>query len=104
MMYLNSLDENSGGDDVWPRANGADEFAQAPCDAKFRIRPKKGSIVIMYNQFSDGVIDEASLHGSCPVTTDDEKWTANMFFWVVFLSIVLPSPKAVLGSVCPVAS
>lgn len=86
MIYLNSLDEEDGGEDVWPRANGADEFDRAPCDAEYRIQPKKGALIVMYSMFGDGVIDEASLHGSCPIKNiNAEKWTANMFFWDPFL-------------------
>lgn len=86
MIYLNSLNNKDGGEDVWPRANGADEFARAPCDAEYRILPKKGSLIVMYSMFGDGVVDEASLHGSCPIRTiDTEKWTANMFFWDPFV-------------------
>jgi len=86
MLYLNDIDEKDGGADVWPRANNADEFKRLPCDAEFRIQPKQGTLMVLYSMFGDGVIDEASLHGSCPVTTENkEKWTANLFFWDPFV-------------------
>lgn len=85
MIYLNSVKDGNG-EDVWPRASGADEFVRPPCDAEFRIQPKKGSMIVMYSMFGDGVIDEASLHGSCPIhNPDSEKWTATMFFWDPFV-------------------
>jgi len=86
MIYLNSVEEGNGGEDVWPRADGADEFSRSPCEAEYRIQPKKGSLIVMYSMLADGVIDEASLHGSCPIQNpDSEKWTANMFFWDPFV-------------------
>jgi prolyl 4-hydroxylase len=86
MMYLNDVDHADGGADVWPRANKADEFKCLPCDAELRVQPKRGTLMVLYSMFADGVIDEAALHGSCPVITErKEKWTANLFFWDPFV-------------------
>jgi len=87
MIYLNDVDEADGGADVWPRGNGANEFVGHGCDAALRVQPRRGTVVVLYSMFEDGVIDEASLHGSCPIVgvAGAEKWTSNMYFWDPFV-------------------
>lgn len=87
LMYLNDVDEADGGADVWPRGNGANEFVGQACDAALRVQPRRGTILVLYSMFQDGLIDEASLHGSCPMAgvAGAEKWTSNMYFWDPFV-------------------
>ncbi|CAG7815688.1 unnamed protein product [Allacma fusca] len=41
----------------------------------FQVVPKKGSALFWYSLFSSGVVDESTIHGSCPVLFG-EKWVA----------------------------
>lgn len=85
-MYLNDVEENNGGADVFPRADFRDEYAGDACDSKLRVQPKKGKLVILYSMLKDGNIDETSLHGSCPIIGEGaEKWTSSMFLWDPFV-------------------
>ena len=36
-----------------------------------------GKVIIFYSMTADGKIDPKSLHGACPVLSDDVKWAAN---------------------------
>lgn len=50
-----------------------------------KVEPEKGKVIMFYNLCADGSLDEASLHGACPVTTDEgEKWVANKWIWCVW--------------------
>lgn len=88
LMFLNDVEESQGGVEVWPRGNGANEFALAACDSsqELKVQPKRGSLVIQYNMFEDGNMDEAALRASCPIIGDSaEKWTSAMYFWDPFV-------------------
>lgn len=67
-QYLN-ISESS-----WERKM-ADE-----CEASFSIAPRKGDALLFYSQQPDGSLDEASLHGGCPVL-EGVKWAANVWIW-----------------------
>jgi hypothetical protein len=44
-----------------------EEHLTALCRTRLVIRPKSGRAVLFYSQHPNGQVDEASLHGACPV-------------------------------------
>jgi len=85
-MYLTA----SAGRDVWPRANGDDEFAifdHCQSITTFGVQPTAGSVVVSYNMFADGTTDEAALRASCPTNGQEIKYIATMYFWDPFVAI-----------------
>jgi len=41
----------------------------------------KGSAILFYNIKPDGTFDKYSLHGACPVGSNQTKWGANKWIW-----------------------
>ncbi len=52
----------------------------AQCRTRLAIRPNSARAVLFYSQHPNGVADDASLHGGCPVL-QGEKWAANLWVW-----------------------
>ena len=50
------------------------------CYSKLAFRPKKATALLFYSQTGQGVLDDLSLHGACPVI-EGTKWGANLWVW-----------------------
>lgn len=50
------------------------------CRTHFHVKPAKGDAILFYHQDMEGVLDDAALHGACPVLRG-EKWGANLWVW-----------------------
>lgn len=50
------------------------------CYTRFAVPPRRGDAILFYSQRPDGQLDEASLHGACPVLAGT-KWAANLWVW-----------------------
>ncbi|KAG8100395.1 hypothetical protein GUJ93_ZPchr0013g35347 [Zizania palustris] len=78
LMYLSTVEK--GGETVFPNAEG---WESQPKDDTFSecarrglaVKPVKGDAVLFFSLHVDGVPDQLSLHGSCPVI-QGEKWSA----------------------------
>lgn len=51
------------------------------CTQGLKVSPEKGKVIMFYSLTADGKIDKHSLHGSCPVIGQKEKWAANKWVW-----------------------
>lgn len=74
LLYLSDVEE--GGETMFPYENNNIDFNY---DFKecigLKVKPRKGDGLLFYSLFTNGTIDPASLHGSCPVIRG-EKWVA----------------------------
>jgi prolyl 4-hydroxylase len=52
----------------------------AACDQGLLVKPEAGKVIIFYSLLANGNIDDASLHGGCPVK-EGTKWAANKWLW-----------------------
>jgi len=50
------------------------------CRTHFHVKPSKGDAILFYHQDMEGHLDQAALHGACPVLRG-EKWGANLWVW-----------------------
>lgn len=50
------------------------------CRTHFHVKPTKGDAILFYHQDMEGNLDDAALHGACPVL-QGEKWGANLWVW-----------------------
>ncbi|CAJ1434133.1 unnamed protein product [Effrenium voratum] len=67
---------------------GATDPDMASCEG-FKVRPKRGSVVLWYNFLASGRGDRNALHAGCPVGTNLTKWSANK--WVRNKALGSPS-------------
>lgn len=58
-----------------------EETMVARCRSRLAVRPHSSRAVLFYSQHPDGSVDTSSLHGGCPVITDQPKWAANLWAW-----------------------
>mmetsp|Transcript_3677 Transcript_3677/g.7796 ORF Transcript_3677/g.7796 Transcript_3677/m.7796 type:complete len:714 (+) Transcript_3677:92-2233(+) len=58
-----------------------EEKMVANCRSRLAVRPHSSRAVLFYSQHPDGSVDQSSLHGGCPVITDQPKWAANLWAW-----------------------
>ncbi|KAL7501048.1 hypothetical protein ACHAWT_009203 [Skeletonema menzelii] len=58
-----------------------EETMVAKCRSRLAVRPHSSRAVLFYSQHPDGKPDRSSLHGGCPVITDQPKWAANLWVW-----------------------
>ena len=58
-----------------------EEKMVANCRSRLAVRPHSSRAVLFYSQHPDGSVDKSSLHGGCPVITDQPKWAANLWAW-----------------------
>jgi len=56
------------------------EAMMGECINRLAVQPKKARAVLFYSQKEDGMVDEKSLHGACPVVKG-VKWAANLWVW-----------------------
>jgi len=72
---------NSGG--VGMLAKGSwEEKMVAECRTRLAIRPNAARAVLFYSQHPFGAPDMSSLHGGCPVLTEEKvKFAANLWVW-----------------------
>jgi hypothetical protein len=57
------------------------ETMVAQCRSSLAVRPNSARAVLFYSQLPNGEPDPASLHGGCPVVTEQPKWAANLWVW-----------------------
>jgi hypothetical protein len=88
-FYLNDVAD--GGETVFPFADTPGSYRDErshidykDCTRGIKIKPRRGAAVLWYNTLADGhmngVRDEASLHGACPLPNDSvEKFGANLW-------------------------
>lgn len=50
------------------------------CRTRLAVKPRKAEAVLFYSQHPDGRLDEAALHGGCPVLRGT-KWASNLWVW-----------------------
>eukprot|EP00939_MAST-03C_sp_MAST-3C-sp1_P002232 g2232.t1 len=80
--YMSDVDE--GGETHFPRAYGLPQphdFWECDASRGLKVKPQKGNIILWYNLLPNGVLDEDSLHGGCPVKGEATKWSANVWIW-----------------------
>ena len=70
-----------------------EEQMVANCRSRLAVRPHSSRAVLFYSQHPDGSVDRSSLHGGCPVITDQPKWAANLWAWSAPRSGFPGSPK-----------
>lgn len=110
LLYLTDLEENGGGETVFPNGlsedfplsnitkedtdellmalNISDKFEEGSwqremvhtCRTKLSVKPKRAEAVLFYSQFPNGEPDRSAYHGGCPVL-QGEKWAANLWVW-----------------------
>ena len=52
----------------------------ATCRSQLSVRPHSSRAVLFYSQHPNGEVDEDSLHGACPVLSN-QKYAANLWVW-----------------------
>lgn len=62
---INELRE-SGQIDVLKVGSWEEELA-AVCRTRLAVKPRAGRAVLFYSQHPNGTVDDASLHGACPI-------------------------------------
>ncbi|XP_010530716.1 PREDICTED: probable prolyl 4-hydroxylase 9 isoform X2 [Tarenaya hassleriana] len=75
LLYLSDVEE--GGETMFPFENGSNMhsgYDYKKCIG-LKVKPRKGDGLLFYSVFTNGTIDQTSLHGSCPVIRG-EKWVA----------------------------
>ena len=50
------------------------------CRTRLAIRPHSSRAVLFYSQHPNGDVDKSSLHGACPVLSN-QKYAANLWVW-----------------------
>lgn len=74
LLYLSDVEE--GGETMFPYENNNIDFNYDFKECMgLKVKPRKGDGLLFYSVFTNGTIDPASLHGSCPVIRG-EKWVA----------------------------
>ena len=79
--YLSDVEK--GGHTIFPLSNGSrGGRSSGDCEipGALKVTPVKGEAIIFYSLTSDGMIDQYSLHGGCPVL-EGTKWSANKWIW-----------------------
>lgn len=115
LLYMTDQGENDGGETVFVAAkslegdtldyqtaleelrnsdkgtlfqpNSWEEKMVASCRSSLAVRPNSARAVLFYSQLPNGSADPSSLHGGCPVLSDQPKWAANL--WGKFLQGLL---------------
>ncbi len=91
LLYLSDVEE--GGETVFfkPVAD-KDVWDEANCtgNANLVVKPRKGAALLFHNLLPDGTVDEASLHGSCPVRKG-VKWSATK--WIREKHFLMPEEE-----------
>jgi len=57
-----------------------EEDLVATCRSKLAVRPHSSRAVLFYSQHPNGEVDKSSLHGACPVLSN-QKFAANLWVW-----------------------
>mmetsp|Transcript_17929 Transcript_17929/g.41347 ORF Transcript_17929/g.41347 Transcript_17929/m.41347 type:complete len:640 (-) Transcript_17929:74-1993(-) len=57
-----------------------EEDLLATCRSKLAVRPHSSRAVLFYSQHPNGDVDRSSLHGACPVLSN-QKFAANLWVW-----------------------
>ena len=60
--------------------NSIISFQVATCRSKLAVRPHSSRAVLFYSQHPNGDVDKSSLHGACPVLSN-QKFAANLWVW-----------------------
>jgi hypothetical protein len=109
LLYMTDLNPGDGGETVFVKGKPLDDTAPdyrtalaelrnsehaalfqhgsweekmvAQCRSSLAVRPNSARAVLFYSQLPNGQPDPASLHGGCPVLTDEPKWAANLWVW-----------------------
>jgi len=96
-IFLNHVDEESGGEIVFPSSN-----------PPIKIKPKKGMAVVHHNLNENNFVDPTSVHAELPFTVKnngDLKWTAKRWVYVEPISpgrrITLPILATPFGGKLP---
>jgi len=50
------------------------------CRSRLSVRPHSSRAVLFYSQHPNGEVDNSSLHGACPVLSN-QKYAANLWVW-----------------------
>jgi len=58
------------------------------CTRGLKVKPEMGKVIIFYSLHANGVEDEYSLHGACPVIAGT-KWAANKWVWNAPMGYIL---------------
>ena len=89
-IFLNDVEEGTGGEIVFPSAN-----------PPIKVRPKKGMAIVHHNLNQENTLDPSSIHADLPYVTkripSDDKWTAKRW---VYLDPVSPSRRNILPIIC----
>jgi len=94
--FLNDVEE--GGETIFPKhgqvicepeskggfgirtCDAAEDPMMESCEADFKMRPRRGSVIMWYNLHPNGRGDRNSLHAGCPPGRNMTKWAANKWF------------------------
>lgn len=80
-LLLSSIDVEQGGHTVFPRAGGTPPPRDMnDCTRGLKVKPEIGKVIIFYNLQANGMGDDYSMHGACPVI-EGVKWAANKWVW-----------------------
>ena len=86
LWYLSTVKTGNGGHTIFSKqldGKNLKGFHDNNCeiDDSLKIQPRKGDILVFYNLYADRSLDKSTLHGSCPLTGGEAKWTANKWIW-----------------------
>lgn len=77
----NPSENLSGYDEILPQeAYAWQRVMVKDCRTKLSVRPVKTEAILFYSQLNNGMADQLSLHGGCPVL-EGQKWAANLWIW-----------------------
>ena len=99
-LFVYMTDVAEGGQTVWTRTENRSQYNNdlkakvqklfpqggweaemlETCHTKLSVAPKRGDAVLFYDVTPDGMLDEMSEHGGCPVISGT-KWAANLWVW-----------------------
>jgi len=107
LLYMSDLGDDDGGETVFPHGSLSREHAPIDkvreqlrvsmngpvlqngsweedlvvlCRTRLAIRPHSSRAVLFYSQHPNGDVDKSSLHGACPVLSN-QKYAANLWVW-----------------------
>eukprot|EP00656_Telonema_subtile_P046301 TRINITY_DN5268_c0_g1_i3.p1 TRINITY_DN5268_c0_g1~~TRINITY_DN5268_c0_g1_i3.p1 ORF type:complete len:226 (+),score=38.23 TRINITY_DN5268_c0_g1_i3:142-819(+) len=81
-LFWYMSDVPAGGETQFPLANGRRHNGDFVACQGLKVKPTKGSAVLFYSMDPAGELDQSSLHGGCPVLSENHtKWAANQWVW-----------------------
>ena len=60
--------------------NNSIQLQVVQCRSQLAVRPHSSRAVLFYSQHPNGEVDKSSLHGACPVLSN-QKYAANLWVW-----------------------